>query len=802
MLLRIYIAYFLLGYSSLIGQTVLLREFLVISFGNEASVGLLLAAWLFWIAVGAEVGGRMAPRTRDPRSLFTFLLLLCALTLPAEVCAFRYMRVALQIPGGEIIPTVLAALYTGFVVAPFSFLQGNLFPLGMRLLPDISPGTPAPFGRVWAAEALGALIGGIAFTVIIAGRLSSLHSVGMVAVVLVAAAEIINFSTGGCSRKVKRCLDVCSFMLIVSVVLSAGKVEKRTMHDRWESYGSYTDLLTSVDSRYQNIAISRRDDQHSLFLNGLYAESFPDDYLPELNARMALAQSEEAGDVLLIGGGITGMVRQIQGMGARSIDCVLLDPRVVASVRPYLDPDDAAALDADNVRLHLVDARRFINSATRSYDTIFLGVSDPSTAMLNRFYTVDFFRGVKRLLRPRGVFVFTLTGSEIYLGDELADYVRSIYFSLRAVFPDVFVCPQETMYFYATTQRGLLSGDAQTLVKRWQMHDRAADAMTADIYRSFFLPGRYERLRLRLEENASVPLNTDMHPNAYFYFTRFSARMLNFRFSRGLRYISESESTPRALRTPARLLARPARWMEQQWSPVGERLRGIGIRSVYAFIAIIAILVTIPLVFHRRASGRLRGNVVLYTALASGFTGMSLEMILLIAFQSSFGYLFHAVGLMMGLFMFGIVIGSLSSDRGRSRVISVGPGSGVNDAALLSGFVLGLTALSALTPLVLPHLASPRSLTAAGYGLMMIVNGLLVGALLPLTTHALRETVMDPSRALGQVDRADHLGACLGALLGVTWLIPRFGIVQTCLVMAALNLAGLLWVLAIRLRFR
>jgi len=49
------------GFSSTIGQLVLLRELVAIFYGNELVFGLILAAWLAWVAVGAWSLPRLFP---------------------------------------------------------------------------------------------------------------------------------------------------------------------------------------------------------------------------------------------------------------------------------------------------------------------------------------------------------------------------------------------------------------------------------------------------------------------------------------------------------------------------------------------------------------------------------------------------------------------------------------------------------------------------------------------------------------------------------------------------------------------
>ena len=45
----------LIGFSAVIGQIVLMRELIVVFSGNEISLGIMLASWLFWTAIGSSV---------------------------------------------------------------------------------------------------------------------------------------------------------------------------------------------------------------------------------------------------------------------------------------------------------------------------------------------------------------------------------------------------------------------------------------------------------------------------------------------------------------------------------------------------------------------------------------------------------------------------------------------------------------------------------------------------------------------------------------------------------------------------
>ena len=52
----------LIGLTAAIAQIVLMRELMVVFYGNEMSLGLMLASWLFWTSAGSAMAGRLTAR--------------------------------------------------------------------------------------------------------------------------------------------------------------------------------------------------------------------------------------------------------------------------------------------------------------------------------------------------------------------------------------------------------------------------------------------------------------------------------------------------------------------------------------------------------------------------------------------------------------------------------------------------------------------------------------------------------------------------------------------------------------------
>src|ERR1035437_2631413 len=79
----------LIGFSAVIGQIVLMRELIVVFNGNEMSLGILLATWLFWTAAGSSLGSLLRLGERNPRNTTAALECFLAACLPPTIWALR-----------------------------------------------------------------------------------------------------------------------------------------------------------------------------------------------------------------------------------------------------------------------------------------------------------------------------------------------------------------------------------------------------------------------------------------------------------------------------------------------------------------------------------------------------------------------------------------------------------------------------------------------------------------------------------------------------------------------------------------
>jgi spermidine synthase len=180
-----------------------------------------------------------------------------------------------------------------------------------------------------------------------------------------------------------------------------------------------------------------------------------------------------------------------------------------------------------------------------------------------------------------------------------------------------------------------------------------------------------------------------------------------------------------------------------------------------------------------RGRAGFRRAAALWSVATTGLATMALEIVLLYTFQTMYGYVYKMVGLVVGVFMFGLVLGSWAMNRRlRSpRPVGLTTLAGLDLAVMVfaAGLVLALAALRSV--------AADWAVQAAIFGLVAVA-GVLGGLLFPLAAAVMLEDRRTTGRAAGAVDAADNAGACLGAFVTGILLVPVLGVTGACLAVA------------------
>nr|HPM42767.1 hypothetical protein [Candidatus Omnitrophota bacterium] len=612
----IFLAIFTVGFTAMASQIVLMRELLTVFCGNEFSIGIILAAWLLGGGSGSFVSGKFSGRIKSGSSVIIYFQMLLVSALPLFLLVTRLARNFLNASPGQLMPFSHMVLSSFAVMFPLSAALGALFTVGCKIVNTGEGAGHLGIGRIFMAEAVGSLIGGLTASFFCMRFLGSFEIFGFVGLVNLLSAFILQtfFDREYKLRKIRWALLAVTAIFSISLFIAGlwGRLDERLLAGQWRDYR----LLASKSSVYGTIALLKRGEQISFFDNGLHIYTMPDKMYAEESVHYALLEHPKPSSVLLIGGGVGGLVEEILKHPVDSVDYIELDPLIVDMARAYLPRRLFSAIEDPRVSVKNIDGRFFLKNTDKKYDCIILNIGDPYTAGLNRFYTLEFLREVKRALRDGGIFSCVLTSSESYINKELGDYLRSVHSTMSEVFHDVKMIPGDRVVFLGSAGPGkdLLTYDDKLLEER-----SLSRGLGLEFVRGYYMFSKLSKPRIDYIENTmkapgSVRLNLDFWPSSYHYATIFWAS--HFRDSLLTKILSRIKDT-----------------------------------TVWMFIAVLFIMAVIYAFFGRRVTGPKPYRGLGLAVAAAGFTGMALQVIIVIAFQMIYGYLFYKLGIILTAFM-------------------------------------------------------------------------------------------------------------------------------------------------------
>jgi len=733
----------LVGFSAVLGQIVLMRELIVVFNGNEISLGMMLATWLLWTAVGSGLASWLTPRKSNARAMVATAECLLSISLLPTIWVLRASRTFFQAVPGELVGPVPMLLTLFVCLSVFCVLSGGLFVFAARMYQEeCSVSARVASSSAYLLEAAGSGLGGILASIVMLPFLESFQIVTAVALLNLCMAAILLYRF---QRAKAVSVALLTFILgIPLLIYVAPSLNSSSWQRLWRGFH----LLGARDSIYGNLAVIETGNIRSVYDNGVILASAPDEASAEEAVHYALLEHPAPENVLLVGGGVNGGIAQaLKHPTLKRLDYVELDPALIELTRQFF-PGTSDVLSDTRVHVHYTDGRHYLKTARDLFDVIILDLPDPQTAQLNRFYTAEFFRSARDHLAPGGVLAFQLRSSEEYISPDLAEFLRCIHRTVQQLFPYVAIIPGETIHFFAAVHPNVLTEDPHVLISRLRERN-----LQTQYVREYFIPFRMAPDRMAkvhqvLQPLPTTPVNRDFEPIAYY----FDVVLWGAQFKLGY----------------------------SAWLRGAARIAVTRIINVALLVSLFAAAVVMYLPIRET---RLRASAA-YCVTVTGFTLMALQILLLLAFQSVYGYVYHQLAVLIALFMAGIAFGSWlgirttrSSDHPPLQVIST------------TQFVLAASA-PALIFLVSMLSQSPATLLAGQFLFPVLagLGGMLGGYQFPIATEIyLRDT--NSKAGLGALYALDLVGGCAGALLLSSYFIPVFGFWKTAWLSAAVNLA-------------
>lgn len=481
-----------LGISSVMSQLVIIREFLGVFGGNELTVGVVLGTWTLLTGGGSYLGKRL------PRK-YTVLIgsQLGVGVLPfVQLFLLRVTKNLLFIQG-ELVDLTRIFVWSFILLAPFCLVAGSFLVLACNLYSQERKASD--IGRVYIIDSLGDISGGALFSFVLIYVFNQFQ----IAYVILFINLILSFLVS---------LSVRSKLLYVSVALLCFFSVLFSFYDvnaaATAQLYSGQNVIYEKSSLYGHIVVTQEAGQVTVFENSVPFFSTQDIISAEETVHYAMVQTDRKDlNVLLIGGGASGTIKEVLKYPVKIVDYVEIDPDIIEVGKTFTD-------NVRGARVYSMDGRKYVKETDMMYHVIILDVPDPDSAQLNRFYTVEFFEEVKTILAADGIFSLSLSTSPNYVGKPTRELNSSVYKSLKAVFSTVIIIPGNQNFF--------LASDSELT---YEIAERIEElAIPTEYVNKYYLSGTLTDDRIFMVSDSTtedVSVNSDFKPKAYYYYLLF-----------------------------------------------------------------------------------------------------------------------------------------------------------------------------------------------------------------------------------------------------------------------------------------
>jgi len=484
---------FLVGFTSTSVQLLFMREILNISGGYELITGVYLGSWLTASAIGSYVAGRSSMNEIPKINLIFAVCPLISLFL-------LILLARLFLESGETPTLILSMVLSFLMLVPFCLVSAFTFIKLISLAKKTSGWVP---GRSFSIETTGGIAAGITLSVLTSGMLNTFQILTVI-IILSLAFTLLTFYI---SDRRKKIITKIIFIFITAGLLIAGPdiyLRQLLMPG--------IKVTGTKDTPYGNITTGVYGEEYSIYYNQRLF-SYPGDAVErEENIHYALLQRDDPRDILLISGSLNSCIPELCKYNIENVTYVESDPGLIEKVAFHVDTL-AFAVD-----IQIRDAFRYVRSRKRTFDAVVLLLPPPSTLSLNRFYTTEFFKYIKKNLSAGGIFMCSPGPGDYYINKESVNLYSSIYNSLEEVFSFIEPVAGNKMYFIASDSE--LSVSFCKLAEKRKIKNIyvSPDFMSDDL-----IQRKSEEIRSVI--NSNIRQNQSAFPIASFYFQSYHLSM-------------------------------------------------------------------------------------------------------------------------------------------------------------------------------------------------------------------------------------------------------------------------------------
>ena len=726
----IYFTIINMGVISIIAQSSIIRELLVQFHGNELSIGIVLSFWMIFEAAGAGLVSFLFKKTINIINYLFYILLISLIFYPLIFILSNNINSIFNIMEGEIVGIIPTILSTLIIISPAAIILGFQFALSCMLLKKYKTSinkSEKIISGTYFLEALGWLIGGILFSFLLIQIMDNFEILLTLSIL-----NIINIYLlyAIYKNKIVIMLSTILFLFIIIFVISPLKQNcyRKIIKNKYPDNYSVVDTVNSV---YGKNTVIKNKNQINIFQNGILSISSNNLISAEEFVHFSLLNNPEIEDVILVGSGFSGSLKQIiKYPDIKNIYYLEKDPSIITLGKKYFK---SILPRTKKIKFLTGDARFLINKNFKknSIDALLVNISDPYNAQLNRYYTLDFFEEVRNVLKKDGLFAITMKSSETYISTELNMLNSSIYHSLKKIFNNTLLIPGNNAIIVSSNNERFVF-DKNILKNNFKLLN-----MKNKYVNNFYIDYRIDSNKIkwvnnRLNNIDILKLNRDLNPVSYFYSIELWVSSFHINTKKFFNFIQTNLNLKTLL-------------------------------IIFFFIFIIK-----QIFFRKNIDFTLYTNIMLV-----GFITMSYQIYLIHLFQILYGHIYGKIALLTAMNMAGMASGSKIIDIKKRFKIK-------NILFRLIIFMILFLGSNFLFILLKTKISSDliynfiQILIFIGSFLMGFLCGALFVQLNKIYYHNHNQNL--DLRNSGRLYGFDLLGGSLGALISGTFFIPILGL--------------------------
>jgi spermidine synthase len=439
-----------IGFTSVITQIILIREFLSVYSSNELVIGILFSNWMLLTGLGAYIGKLNSPNKTI--SIVILQVLMGVLPL-VTVFSLSFFRNIIFTPGRMLSPFEI--YYSSLIIlTPFCIVSGFLFTWLSKKVSELLKKNL--ISEIYSFEAIGSIAGGLLFNFLFLFLFSTFDSLKIIFVINFILAVLFLLVL---NKKTAAAITALSGLIIIVLIIPEN-IDKKALSYLYPNQ----EIIDYKETPFGKLTVTKVADQLNFYKNGTTLFSTNNVMANEENIHYAMVQHSKPENILLVSGGISGTIKEVLKYSINSLDYVEINPWIIEEGEKFTDNI------AKNKKVRIInkDARLFLKNSDKKYDVAIINLPAPSNIEINRYYTYEFFEEMERRLTKNGVLSINLPPTANYTGDESAEIHSVIYSTLEEVFRNILIIQGGRNYFLASN--GQLSYRISNLIESKQIN--------------------------------------------------------------------------------------------------------------------------------------------------------------------------------------------------------------------------------------------------------------------------------------------------------------------------------------------